>query len=407
MKYIKYGFSAFTKYLSTNIIIILQLIFLFTALNVIIGNYNSRDILYSPYKSILKNKGYAFYTDYESEMYDPQTGEYLRSFDDCFKETESKLIGEYNSYVIYSAEIADDVQSQKRLKLIFIDDRIYDNLELPLVSGKWENKENEIYGIISNNTHNLGTGSSVYIGDSKITISGELTDPTYIPSFTLWIYNLCVTDFYSAEYSKTSQYDYLLLKLSSLESIKNTNALVGNGYDGMVLIEFSDDISNEDMELNKEILNSSGENVTLTSFDDIKNRSDVYENVEYNKTKPIILLVWIITLSGVICSSAIITVKSLRDYTIFYICGSKWSQCLLISFINSAISVFISMGIAMGLIQIGLLNGFSEDIGFVIKENNILITLIVAVITLSLSIIMPLIIFKTKQPKDIINSYNI
>lgn len=58
MKYIKYGSMAFSRYLGMCILIIIQLATVTIALNISIGSFNSRNMLYAPYKDILSKEGY-------------------------------------------------------------------------------------------------------------------------------------------------------------------------------------------------------------------------------------------------------------------------------------------------------------------------------------------------------------
>ena len=47
--YFQYGFIAITKQMVTTVIVVLQLSLFFISLNIVIGNYNSRDMLCIPF----------------------------------------------------------------------------------------------------------------------------------------------------------------------------------------------------------------------------------------------------------------------------------------------------------------------------------------------------------------------
>ena len=175
MKYIKYGFASFSKHILTNLLIIFQLTFLFVGFNVVIGNFNSRDILYKPYEDIIKNDGYEWWFVPDEQMYDLQTGEYLKSYDECLKDVLADIKGEYSIYRIEESYVSirpeGDNPNYKSIRLVFVDNRIYDEFSLPLVEGKWKKSdEKNPYGVIMQNSYGYGVGDTIDFNGTKITI---------------------------------------------------------------------------------------------------------------------------------------------------------------------------------------------------------------------------------------------
>ena len=404
MKFVKYGFSSFSKHMLTNILIIFQLTFLFVGFNVVIGNYNSRNILYHPYEDIIKNDGYEWLYLPDEHMYDTVTGEFLKSYDDCLKETLSDIKGEYNIYQIKESYVTlspdDDVQS-KSIRLVFVDDRIYDRFSLPLIDGRWEKSDaKKPYGVIMQNSYGYGVGDTINLKGTEITISGVLTDPTYIPTYNgSSDTDNGVSRFFEAAKAETARYDYVIMPMASLsEEVRQYTT-----YSGNLLIEFTEPLSDSDREHNENVMKNACAMSNFTSFEEIREKTDTFINEDFKKTMPLIACMWIIAVLGLVCSSAITTLKLLRSYAVYYICGAKWNDCLIINAVSSCISVVISAGLTYIIITLGLVNGYAQEAGFVFKLNNVIYTAGLAFLMVSLSVIVPAIMLKHKQPKTVIS----
>lgn len=398
MKYIKYGFSSFTKRIVTNLLIIFQLTFLFTGFNVVIGNLNSRDILYRPYEDIIANDGYLWWFD--SQTHDPETGEFIKSYDQCLEETLSQLEGDFEYYRMYEAEIRDDEGLNKTIRLEFLDDRIYDKLSLPLVAGKWEKSNSDkAYGVIMKNSYNYGVGSEIEWSGGEFTISGVLTDPTYIPTYNSWEADKGVTMLFESCKSSSSQYEYVILPQSAISDFSDINLF----NSAQILISFNEPLTDEQKAVNEKVLLDSGPTSGIESFDEIRKDSKIYQSEDFKKSMPLIFCMWVITIIGLVCSSAITTLKLLRSYAVYYMCGAKWSDCFIINAVSSLISVAVSAGLTYCILTLGLANGYAQEAGFVFRINNVIYTALSALLMLVLAVIVPAIMLKHKQPKTVIS----
>lgn len=399
MKYIKYGFSSFTKRIVTNLLIIFQLTFLFTGFNVVIGNLNSRDILYRPYEDIFANDGYLWWFD--SQMYDQLTGEYIKSYEQCLEETLSQLEGDFEYYRIYETDIYDDEGLRKPIRLTFVDDRIYDKLSLPLVAGKWEKSNSDkAYGVIMKNSYNYVVGSEIDWNGRKITISGVLTDPTYIPTYNgSGDEDNGVTKLFQSYKSESAPFEYVILPQSTIpEGIAET--LYNSAQ---IILVFKNSLTDQQKSVNEQVLIDSGPTSSFESFDSIREKSKIYMQEDFKKSMPLIFCMWVITIIGLVCSSAITTLRLLRSYAVYYMCGAKWSDCFIINAVSSVISLAVSAGLTYCILTLGLANGYAPQVGFVFKLNNVIYTAAAAIFMLILAVIVPAIMLKHKQPKTVIS----
>lgn len=401
MKYLKYGYASFTKNIFSNLIIIFQLTFLFVGLNVVIGNYNSRNMLWLPYEEIFQNDGYYWLFNPMVMPDDINEDGEQKKYDDYLNEEIAKLQGDYTIYRIFNSDIK--TYAGKQLRLIFVEDTIFDKLTFPTVSGGWKKSDSEnTYGVISPNVNGLSTGDVVDWYGKSITISGVLTDPCYVPLYNTFMTSKSETDIsmlYNSVLKESSQYDYLILPQSQMGEYSVNK--FGSG--SCCLVAFDPSMSQEDKEYNSKILLNGNSTSSAISFEQIRNSTKIFEKEDTQKTMPLVVCMWIVSVVGLVCSSAITTIKLLRNYALFYICGAKWRDCLLINAVSSIISVAVSAVLCFGVMKIGIVNGLSQDIGFVFKANNVVCTALLAVLMVVLSVIVPAILLKHKQPKTIIS----
>ena len=116
---------------------------------------------------------------------------------------------------------------------------------------------------------------------------------------------------------------------------------------------------------------------------------------------PIAMCIFILTIVSTVSISAIYTKRKLRNYAIFYICGARWRTCALRSLKNSAITCGIASILAAAVLIIGKLTFFENTvINFGLWH--IAVCAVVIVLYLLLSMIMPLMIIGSNQPREVL-----
>ena len=114
------------------------------------------------------------------------------------------------------------------------------------------------------------------------------------------------------------------------------------------IVTYDENISDKDVILNTSELNmrygSISENIWT-----INEKSFIYIKTQLYTLLPIVICIAIIAVISSICTSAIITKKNLKSYVIFFICGIKWRQCLIICLFNNLCTSIISSLISFGL----------------------------------------------------------
>ena len=128
-------------------------------------------------------------------------------------------------------------------------------------------------------------------------------------------------------------------------------------------------------------------------------KSHIYEQL--HTLMPIALCIFILTVISTVSISAIYTKRQLRNYAIFYICGARWRTCALRSLKNSAITCGIAAAISAIVLIVGKLTFLKETvISFGLWH--LAVCAGVIVLYLALSMIMPLAIIGSNEPKEVL-----
>ena len=119
---------------------------------------------------------------------------------------------------------------------------------------------------------------------------------------------------------------------------------------------------------------------------------------------PIVIGVLVFVIVTTVCMSAINAKKQLRSYGVYYICGSRWRQCVLISVFSAFITVIIAALLSAAALIIGDKTGLLKET--VISFGSWQLTACLAVILLYLitAIIMPFAIIGRTNPREILKN---
>ncbi len=400
MKYIRYGFLAITKNVVFTVVMVLEIAALFLTTNIVAATINYKGIFKKPFDDIMSHKGY--YCAFEL-MWD--TTEEYNEFYGLFDKFKSARIIEVN--------VSGGVS--------VIDDEIFFKYDMPLKSGSWPKSVSDEQGrplAVVSPDYLKEPGDIINIdGIGETVVSGVLTDVTYLPSFNFNPED--AESFYQAvDYEKT------------LEDIENGNVndftyshrsviIAGssapNDDKGLsCFVVYDDDISDEDIKYNEavmeEIKNYKKDDYMYILQPEFKELSAINEKSNasvaeaYYKMLPIIFVAAAVVLMGLIGTVAINTVTQLKNYGIYYLCGSRWSDCLKISFANISIILLFSGGLSALLLY--MLQSFNLDylIGQTYGWNNLIISLAMLVGMIALSLIIPFGIIRFTSPVEVVKS---
>ncbi len=378
--YAKYGCKIFGRYKLMCAIIIIQLTAVLCALNIAIGNYNSRNMLYVPFEDILSKDGlFMFYDDLRFDENGNDLGEPV-SGNDIFYEMFGKLKGDVGYTEVYR------YFSNEPYSVLALPDEIYNALSMPLSKGSYAN------AVVTCNS-NIAVGDSVNVGNTKIKISGVLTENTYIPSLQKCSLEMKVSDLYD-EYKSES--DRQPVVIAAYSTVKDETLAPGT----MKFLYYNSPPTDEERAYNDEIIHScDGMFVPLS---EINERSKTYVNDNLKKIFPVAVCVGMIAMLGTVCCVSIITVLCLKTHAVLYLCGASLKDCIAVNTAMIAIIDIISAALLLIAMKIIDITGQTEKLGAVILRNNVLFSVMMYAFMMLISVIMIIAIFSHRKPKQML-----
>lgn len=406
MKYLRYGCLSIAKNILFTFIMVLEIIALLVATNVTIGSANSKNVLVKPFDEILSKDGY--YCSFEP-MWET-TEEYYEFYDLFYKMKSASVI------------TLDEDGSTK-----IVHDDIFFKYAMPLQSGSWPKTATDENGtpyVVVSPDYMKNPGDTIYVDNvGECIISGVLTEVTYIPEFSFY-YGDMTSMYISADYVATIEE----IKNGSQDAMKFSNSAIiipssayckasgsAEAFGLSCFIIYDENISEADKKYNEgiieQIVNFQKDNADFypvapqfTPLSQIKADTDVYITNSYNYILPIILVVAAIVLIGLIGSVAINTVTQIKNYGIYFLCGSKWSDCLKIAFANISIILVFSGLVSALLLYSSTAFNLNYLIGQVYDWNNLFISLGIILAMMILSLIIPFGIIRFTSPVEVIKS---
>ncbi len=378
--YAKYGCKIFSRYKLMCAIIIIQLTAVLCALNIAIGNYNSRNMLYVPFEDILSKDGlFMFYDDLRfdengNDLSEPVSG------NDIFYEMFDKLKGDVGYTEVYR------YFSNEPYSVLALPDEIYNALSMPLSKGSYS-------GAVVTCNSDIAVGDTVNVGSTKIKISGVLTENTYIPSLQKCSLEMKVSDLYD-EYNSES--DRQPVVIAAYSTVKD-EALAPNT---MKFLYYNFPPTDEERAYNDEIIHS-GDGM-FVPLSEINERSKTYVNDNLKKIFPVAVCVGIIAMLGTICCVSIITVLCLKTHAVLYLCGASLKDCIAVNTAMIAVIEVISAALLLIAMKIIDLTGQAEKLGAVILQNNVLFSVMMYAFMILISVIMIIAIFSHRKPKQML-----
>jgi hypothetical protein len=132
-------------------------------------------------------------------------------------------------------------------------------------------------------------------------------------------------------------------------------------------------------------------------------KSESYVNQELYTFLPIALSILIITLFTAIITTVVTTMQNLKSYAVLYLSGATWRMCSVINFINY-ITIVIFTAIADTVFFVIGSRTFLKETVVKASLENIGVCGIILVMFLLLSLAVPLLVVKNKQPRDVLKT---
>ena len=387
MKYFRFALISLCDNIKINLLMILEMIVVFVGVNLIIGSYNNRNMLYKPYSDILSNTGWYIVSDY-----DENTGEPL-SYQMKGKLDFIKMYS-YSSLIILNGRNVP-------VNITICPDEILNNMKLPVNSGKWQiDSPKDIVCIAAPNNFDISSGDELKLPlANSVKISGILTDPCYIPCFLQWSTSQGIENFYRKYSLKYYSPEEECLELfMSFSEFSETGIETDNTNKSFIAYDVNP--TAENTTYNEELLKNNYQcGIRLSK---IKERTENSINDILKKFIPIAVCTFVVIMIGFMSSTAINTLQQMKNYGTMFLGGMNWNDCIKILFAYNALIMISSVSITSIIFGIFKLMNLSAYLGLSFGMNNIVISAIIILIIMLLNLIILSAVVRRKTPVDII-----
>ena len=396
------GVKEFIRNIGLNLLIILQLAATLALSIFLTSTIEYRLAHYLPFKEELSSKG--FYVLYRGFDYDHNP------IDD-----KNKIISELEKVkeitATYTAPIIDK-HSNSDDDIIYnitaYDEKIFASFKPRLKSGKWLDKReggDYLPAVISHNWSGIKTGDILALTgyndkgeevDVNVKIIGTLRDGAKVFSKNSHDAYDNYLDLYMNYNYKQELRTTLFVAVDDMDKLDLSYIISGKGF-----ITFDDDITDEQARSN---LGKVDEYCSAYPLDEVNARSISHITYQLYLLLPIIIGVLMLVIVSTLSISAINTSKQMRNYAIYYMCGSQWRSTSLISLVSylvvAAFSFVLSWTVIVGLSLFGILDKTSLRLGIF----QILVCLVIILIGLCTSVLTPYLMIRKTTPRQIIST---
>ncbi len=377
-----------------NILVIIQLTVVLSAMIFIISAFQDRVSFYKPFESALSKNGKVV------TFGGPLTEDYL--YEQFPKEVEIT-----NTFYV---ELSDE--QNNLFKACSYSPNLFNNFNIRLEEGRMPKKTNDgIYECLISIDSIYGMGDTFELEEKvfgkssiKFKVVGIISDDQRIAGYNGEnVPKTNYEDFYSvynhnhvASIDTSGEAVPQRMILTVDDAFNNENMV--NFFCGPGIINYSsDDYTDKQLQDIFEKLGIQEDGVTKDYYD---NSNEHITRELYNIT-PIALCILLLTIFTSISTNAICTMRNLHSFAVLYLCGATWKKCSTISLVFSTVISITSMALTAILMWIGKKTFLSETV-VSFGGWQLLICSVVILTYMLLSVIIPIIIVSKKQPRDVL-----
>lgn len=413
----KTAWNDFKKNIIMNIFIIVQVTVCLVLTAVMVSTISIRSQYYTPFKDLLTSNGiFLKFTSFPN--YD-QTQMNIFDFldNDAILKECPDADNVYSCYNLFGQIDSFDPGESHMFQTY--DDAWIERYQPEMTEGKWLSdsvSSDQIEVVVSENDYGIDVGDEIsftaYNFPESVVFTGKVVgkfkDNAKIIGWHLYNYGSTDMNFNNLYYPFNHQIEGQIAVLASHTAIQNIGKDVKLQFDvdpavqpiwSNVIITYPDDVSKEQIELDKNKLLQYGY-ANAVSLDEMDRNSKDYIMKEANMFLPIIVLLLVLAAVSVISSSALIARKSLNNYALYYVCGLQWKHCSVVNLLHSLISTVTS--VILGLAVLIMIPHFTDSVQIIWSKYIVLSFTALILLQLMISMIMPMIIIGKNTPKQIL-----
>lgn len=378
------GFNEFIRNIRKNIWVIFELVLLFMLGIFMVSTVSEQMRTYKPVRGTLDETGMLVYGFVPTECFDGLKG------------VENIVKVPYFGY------------SGKKMCAEIVSD--YPDYKMKLTSGKYcttENRKDGMVRVMACDSTGLKAGDVFEIKGEDYYVTTVYVTGTF--DADEWVFGFFrgggVSDYkvlfgtYNSEADSSVNRNYYLFVANAEDMEREIEC----GYN-YALIDFDDDISEEDMEYNKALLT---ENRCLEGLN-FKSTRDMYvntKNLMEIKIVPIgiaFVIVFIFSIFSIIAASSVSFKYERRNYGIYFLTGNTWKNTILLTIVHWGIAIGSSLFIAVCLSLILGKTGILSDFNLEFSVIQICVIAGIIVIQLLMALIIPWRMLRKTEPVTII-----
>lgn len=415
------GLKEFQRSIYVNIFVIIQLAVTLILTVAIVSSVASRSRYYKPFEDVLSGDGVVVrmsgaYSDDNTGGIDLLNTDFVTNI--C---TAYIMDGMYDTIGIFY-ENGKEAEKEISCWPQALNDEYVERLSPEMEDGKWLSEtdyrdKSKIYGVITDNRF-IHVGDTVaviyyYYDESDINyenplqreveveIVGVIRNGEKIPDVRREYSRVADFDFRNLYYDYLVERDVEPVLFVPYSQIEGTDATASR-LNGFSIINIEENISEQEKQ---EVMTVIERYSTIVGENkDINARSVNYINSQMTKLLPLLICAFILVVVSCVSICALSVSRNLRIYGIYYVCGSKWNNCLFINLVNNLITSLLAVLLAVISINViklaGLLKNTVFDFGlwqFVFCTGLIALNIII-------SMIIPVILMRRNTPKEILTN---
>lgn len=372
MNALRFAISSCSRNIFTFVLITLELAALLFSENFVICALKEREMLNTPYESILSaNCCYVYDSNYIYSQIESNV-----STAESRTRLLSSVKGDYSIYDIMS-------YNNGSVCVVSISDEIYSELSLPLSSGNYDTLEGSA---IASKDLPLGTMVVETLnGALTLNITGLLTETTYIPQMDYCSNEMTIEDFYSSDNPQN-------VVITNRTSIENVQSVFSKSVGFIFISENDTDIA---------FLQN---NATVLNGTILLNNTQERTQADRKTFYPILICITFVVLIGTICISVILFKQNERRNGIMWLCGYSRSAIILTHLVQVALFPALSTIVFFAAYSVLKLSKSEITLSMTIGWENIAITLASCALLLAVSMVIPMIKFRNISPIEYLRS---
>lgn len=415
------GLKEFQRSIYVNIFVIIQLAVTLILTVAIVSSVVSRSRFYKPFEDVLSKDGMVMKM---SATY----GDNLGVTELVHMKGITNVCAIYNMDGMYDTigifyEEGEEVVREISCWPAALNDEYVERLSPEMAQGKWLSEtdyhdKSKIYGVITENRF-IGVGDTVQVKDTyydendvnfenplqkefDVEVIGVIRNGEKIPDVMSSSSLIADFDFRNLYYDYLVERDVepvLFVPYSQIEGTEAT-ASVLRGY---AIFNFDENLSEKERQDVIETIKQyrgipEGENK------EINERSVSYIRSQMTKLMPLLICAFILVVVSCVSICALSVSRNLRIYGIYYVCGSKWNNCLLINLVNNLITSLLAVFLAVISINVIKLAGLLKNTVFEFGLWQLVFCVGLIALNLIISMMIPVILMRRNTPKEILTN---